>query len=280
MRPLDKRIVPAAFLRLKAVAEIRGQPFIHPRLAVAVGADHVVPPLVADFMGYEIVHKGPGKMRHAEDALVDHHQAGALIAVPAEVRLGDGELVVGIRTEPLAVRRNRLAGDADHLLRIVLVLRKGQHSNADGPRLAGVFLVAVAAQDGEITGRNGREVHLPPAVSEVPGGDHRRRTRELLVGRQRDADTEDAGLIEERLVPGDERRRLPAAVVVHRQHREPVGEEGHALPLPPAALVWRQFERIRNLDRDGFVFAHRFRQRHDQRRQILVVIVERQVRCS
>ena len=85
-------VVLAVLLVEQPVREVRRRPLVHERLGVAVRADQVVPPLVAGLVRDEVLDVAAGEVRHAEDPLVDHDQAGALVAVPAEVRLGDGEL--------------------------------------------------------------------------------------------------------------------------------------------------------------------------------------------
>ena len=65
----------------------------------------------------------------------------------------------------------------------------------------------------------------------------------------------DAGLVEERLVPGDERRRLPAGVVVIRQRRQPLVERGHAFQHAPAALLVRQLQGVVEFDGDRLARA-------------------------
>src|SRR5206468_12881948 len=63
--------------------------FVHPGFSVAIGADHVVPPLMANLVGHQIIDISVCGLGHVEDALVDHDQVAALVAVPAEVGLGD-----------------------------------------------------------------------------------------------------------------------------------------------------------------------------------------------
>src|SRR5437763_15099749 len=119
------------------MAGIGGQALVHTGLAVAVGADDVVPPLVAELMRDEVFDEAAGNMRRRENALINHDQSGALVAVPAEVGLDDGELGVRIRPKPAFVDRKRLAGPADHFARIMRVLGQSQTAYWLGSDLGG-----------------------------------------------------------------------------------------------------------------------------------------------
>ena len=157
----------------QALAEVGGEALVHERLGVAVDADDVVPPLVAGLVRDEVIDEAAGDLRQAENALVDHDQHAALVAVPAEKRLGHGEVVVRVRPEPLAVHGQGVAGDAERLLGVVFVLRQGQDVDADrvgdaDARLqdGGELVVLGAAQKGEVAHAVGADVQPAAAVVE------------------------------------------------------------------------------------------------------------------
>ena len=106
-------------------------------------------------------------MRHAEDALVDHDQAAALVAVPAEVRLDDGELRIGVGAEPAVVDGECLGDGFQSLLGVELVFGQGEDADAGAAGLAQVFLEAGAANQGEVAQANGRDG--VPAAGRCPG---------------------------------------------------------------------------------------------------------------
>ena len=84
--PIARRLILAAAVLAveQAMAEIGRQAFVHEGLGIAVGADGVVPPLMADFVRDEVVHVAFRQVRQIEDALVNHHHAAAFVAVPAK----------------------------------------------------------------------------------------------------------------------------------------------------------------------------------------------------
>src|SRR5262249_3159031 len=131
----------------QAMAEMDCHRLVHPRLAVAIGADEVVPPLVTRLVRDEVVNVGTGQVRHAEDALVDNDQRRTLVAVPAKKGLDDGELRIGIRTDPLAVVLDGRARRLDHASGMELVLRESETANAYGARLAAILLITGTAQE-------------------------------------------------------------------------------------------------------------------------------------
>ena len=90
------------------------------------------------------------------------------------------------------------------------------------------------------------------------------RAGEFLIGGQGDEGVVDAGLVEEGLVPGDERRRLPTLVVVVGRHGQPLRQKSDALPLPPAALLLRQAQGERQVEDDTLALADRAGQTHLQ----------------
>src|SRR5262249_15631299 len=159
---------------------------------------------------------------HSEDTRVDQDEAGAFVAVPAEVRFGDGELRIGVRPEPPNVRGQRFAGALDHEAGVVFVFGVGQTSYLNVAALSGELAVAGTTQNGEVTGQAGCEVDLPAAIAEVVFRQDRRCTGDVLVRCRRQTHGEQASLVEERLMPADVGRRLPAGVVVKCQHRQPV----------------------------------------------------------
>src|SRR5205823_9176091 len=94
-----------------------------------------------------------------------------------------------------------------------------------------------AAQEREITGTTGLKLDLLETPAHLGDSGHRSGAANLLIARQGDADAVNAGLVEPRLMPGNERHRLPAALIVNGEHGQPVAEGGHARPLAPAALL-------------------------------------------
>src|SRR4029079_9005458 len=64
--------------------------------------------------------------------------------------------------------------------------------------------------------------------------------------------------------PDDERRRLPAGLVVVGERRQPFVEEGDPFPVAPPALLVRQGHLVIDLDGDGFAGPDRPGQRHDE----------------
>src|SRR5206468_658864 len=115
-----------------------------------------------------------------------------------------------------AVCADGLTGDADHLARVVLVLGKGQHMNVYRRLLAfacdrvAELLVARAAEQSEVADAAGDDIYFLPAVRKLVLAGDRTGTAELLVGGQGHASMIDAGLVIERLMPGDEGRWMPA----------------------------------------------------------------------
>ena len=65
-------------------------------------------------------------------------------------------------------------------------------------------------------------------------------------------------------MPGDERRGVPAVVVIDRDHGMPVAEEGHALPLAPPSLFLRQVHGEVQVQDDCLILGHGHRQGNDQ----------------
>ena len=187
------------------------------------------------------------------------------------------------------------------LLGVVFVLRQGQDVDADRVRDAdarlqdgGELLVLGAAQEGEVAHAVGEDVEPSPAVVETAVIDDGAGAGDVLVGRHGDVDGVDAGLVEERLVPGDERRRLPelavggarlvlfagprvGRVAVEGEDRQPVAQEGDAAPLAPAALLLRQFHRDVEHDGDRLALADGPRQRHDEGGVGVALVAERHI---
>src|SRR5262249_4939266 len=132
-----------------------------------------------------------------------------------EIRLGDGEFGPGIGPEPQRVGVEGLAGDADHFLGVELVLGKGDDADANGGSagsglgLALEDAIACATDKGELADANRLEVETVPATGQLGGGAHLAGAGDFLVAGQDDGDVVDARLVEERLMPGDERSRLP-----------------------------------------------------------------------
>ena len=96
---------------------------------------------------------------------------------------------------------------------------------------------------------------ISPTVAKVLLTDDRAGAGQLFDGRQDNVGGVDARLVEERLVPRDERRRLPALIVVEGQHGEPLRQERDPFPLAPAPLPLRQSQRERQLDRHVLILV-------------------------
>ena len=148
------------------MGEVGRHRLVHPRLAVAVGADQVVPPLMTGFVGDEVLDVALADVRHAEDALVDHDQGAALVAVPAEIRFDDGEIGLRDRGRSAAVVRDDLGDRLEHEAGVMFVFGEGEavqaHRRQAGQRrgLGGEFDEAGAAQEGEVAHAVGGDVHL------------------------------------------------------------------------------------------------------------------------
>jgi hypothetical protein len=239
LRIVEQLVVLAHGAVGQAMAEVGRQPFVHPGLGVAVGADGVVPPLMRQLVLQEIGWILLGDVRHVEDAVVDHHEPAAFVAGPAEAAFDDRELRIRITPEPLVVDGQRFGRGLDEHLRIKGVLRRRQAADAYAVRLAGPFLEASARGQREVAHADRIELNLLPAVAEIGFLAHGTGRRELVIARQLHACGVDAGIVEERLMPRNERRRLPARVVVDRDDGEPLGERGDALPLAPATFFLR-----------------------------------------
>ena len=276
LRPLEQRAVLAVPLIEHLVREVNRRPFIHERFRVAVGADVVVPPLVAGLVRDEILDVIAAEVRHAEDAFVDHHEAGALIAVPAEVRFRDGELRVGERAEPVREHRYRVGHDLQHLGGVVLVLGECHHTQRQHPaigqlHLALEFLVARAAQEREVAAEERLGLDQLAAIGQLGFGLDRGRAGEHFVLRHVELRGEDAGFVEPRLRPRNERRRVPTGIVADREQGQRVGDERYAFPVTPAALLVRQVQAEADLDFDRFARREGLRQREAERGRVVVV---------
>src|SRR4029077_10281756 len=116
---------------------------------------------------------------------------------------------------------------------VVFVLGESQDSNFHRACLADEFLEARTAQESEIASRRHENIHLLQTATHIPLGLNASGASDLLIARQRDPRRINAGLIEERLMPGDVRSRLPTFVVIEGEHRQPVAEKGYVLPLTP-----------------------------------------------
>src|SRR5581483_11804448 len=118
---------------------------------------------------------------------------------------------------------------------------------------AAELLIPAGAEQGEVADADGRDAHLLEPAPDVALADDGARAGDLLVTRQGDAGGVGAGLVEERLVPGDERDGLPALLAVDGQDGQPVAEVGDALPLAPAAHLVREADG--HLEEDGDALA-------------------------
>src|SRR5262249_47220066 len=106
----------------------------------------------------------------------------------------------------------------------MLVMWKCQAVNLDRTELIGEIDETGAAHKSEIPCCRVEQQHLLQAVAQVLAAHDTAGAGELLIARQHHAGMIDPGLVEERLVPGNERRRLPAALIVKRQYRQPVAQ--------------------------------------------------------
>ena len=198
-------------------------------------------------MGDEVLDVAAREVRHAENTFVDHDEPGALVAVPAEVRLDDGELVVREVAEPLRKHRDRLANDLQNLVGVELVLRKGEAPELD--RLAvGKFdlgrelLEARRAKDREVAAHERLSLDPLAAIVELRLDLGWGRAREHFVLGKGDRRGENAGLVEPRLMPRNERHRPPAAVVTEGQEWQRVGQVHNAVPVAEPTLPVRRIE--------------------------------------
>ena len=107
--PDDQRGVAAVLVVEPDGGEAVDEPFVHEGFGVAVGADDVPPPLVAGFVGDEVVEVAATGRGQAEEAAVEQDEPRAFVAVPAEEGGGDLELVVVVGPEPLLVEGDDLA---------------------------------------------------------------------------------------------------------------------------------------------------------------------------
>ena len=244
MGPVDQRAV-AAVLRVEPQrGEAVDQALVHERLGIAVGADDVPPPLVACLVGDQVVDvalAGRGQPHHP---VVDQDQARAFVAVPAEERGGDLELGVEVRAEPLLVERDDLAGVVEGSLGIAVMLGEAVDPNHGSHRPA-----APRSGTGPSRPARSRAPGWPSIVSRChpfgPAwrcGDPSRRG-DHLAGGQVDDHRVVSRLLVPGLVPGDERRSLPAPVVVVGQDRIPVQKVGDPLVIPPPAPLVGQVDR-------------------------------------
>jgi hypothetical protein len=108
--------------------------------------------------------------------------------------------------------------------------------------LAGELLKTLTAYQGKIASVTRNELQPPSSIDKRVVARHRSRAGDMLIARQGQAHRKQAGLIEERLVPANVRRRLPARLVVIGQHRQPIGQESDPVPVAPAPILVWQFQ--------------------------------------
>ena len=236
-RIFEERVILGAGPIGEAMAEVGRQAFIHPGFRVAIGANDVVPPLMSELVLQEVGRIGLGDMGHVEHAVIDHHEGAALVARPAEATFHDGELLVRITSEPFVIDRQRLLGRFEECLGVKGMLRRRQAADLDAIRFADPFFEASAGDQGEIAHADRLEFEFLPAVVEYGLLLDHTRSRELLIAGQTDLDGVMPRLVVERLMPGYERRRLPAFVVQHRDDRQPLRQRRDPFPLAPASLL-------------------------------------------
>ena len=229
---------------------------------------------MAEFVGDEFVDELAGTVRHAEDAGIDHDQPAALVAVPAEIRLDDREIGIRVGTEPPFVDGEGLGHDATHLPGVKFVFGKRERMDTDVADLRRELLEAGARDNGKIAHARSLDVDCLPTAADVPLAHDGAAGGEFFAERQRDVGRVNPGLVEKRQVPRNERRRLPALIVVKGQDREPLYEERDSFPLPPTPLPLRQSHREGQLDGDLLVLMNLMRKIDLQSRRILGTVGE------
>ena len=189
-------------------------------------------------VGHEVLDVPDARLGEPHHPVVEQDQARALVAVPAEERGGDLELVVEVRAEPAFILGDDLAGILQRLLEVGPVLGEADDPDVDVARLPLEDLEPIRADHREVPGRAGHDRQdLPAGLGLRRLGDPPRRGDDLPLG-QVEPDRVEPRLLVPGLMPGDERRVLPASVVDVGEDRIPVQEVRDPLVLaPPAPLV-------------------------------------------
>ena len=129
---------------------MRDDALVHPRFPVPVGADGVVPPLVQDLVGDEVINVSAAHVRHLKYAVIDHDQRAAFVAIPGKEPFRNREVLVRIWPEPPGIGGDGFRRDPDHFLREERMLGQGQDAQRHAVDLADVLLEPVAGQQREI----------------------------------------------------------------------------------------------------------------------------------
>src|SRR5437660_9359442 len=124
----------------------------------------------------------------------------------------------------------------------MLVFRQSQTAHLHTACLAEKLLVPGAAQESKVARGDGSEVNLLKSIAKLFDCPNLRRASDLLIAGQGKAGSINAGFVEERLMPRNERRRLPTRFIIDRHDRQPGCQESHFFPLTPASLLLRQAE--------------------------------------
>src|SRR5262249_9451174 len=96
---------------------------------------------------------------------------------------------------------------------------QSQAANFDGTYFTADFLESWTTKKRKVPRGGYRYLHLLQVFADLMLGLNGSGASNLLIGRQGDHGMKAAGLIEERLMPGNIRRRLPAFVVIIGKHR-------------------------------------------------------------
>ncbi len=263
-RPDDQRRVAAVFHVEPARRDAVDEAFVHERFGIAIGADDVPPPLVGDFMGDEVVEIPFAGGRHVEYAVVDHDQAGAFVAVPAEERSHHFHFVVGKRPEPVFVQGQHFGHVIEGPAGVGVVLVLGEHTGGDMADLAFDDLKPVRADDGEIARGRAFDGELDVFVGLVDTVDDAACGGDDLIERQKQLHPIMSGFLMPGLMPGDERLLAPASVVFgNGKNGVPVDERGDAAMVAPAAPLRGEVENEIDFDGDRTTGRERLSQRHD-----------------
>ena len=102
------------------------------------------------------------------------------------------------------------------------MLGESEAVQANRAQLGRQLLIARTRRQREISDAPGFDLDELPAAPQIAFPDDGARAGELLARGQDDGGRVDARLVKEGLMPGDERSRLPSAIVVEGQHGEPL----------------------------------------------------------
>ena len=263
LRPDDQRGVPTVLGVEPEGGDAVDDSLVHERLGVAVGPDDVPEPLVAGLVRDQVVEVARPRRRQPHHPVVEQHQPRALVAVPAEERGRDLELVVVVGAEPALVEWQDLGGEAQDPLGVGPVLGERDHPDQRRADAALEDLEPVGADQREVARRARLDHHeLSARPRGSTPGDPPRRGHHLALGQVEPHHVMPRLLIPG-LMPGDERGPLPAALVVMRQDRIPVQQIRDPAMVPPPPPVIGQLKREVDLDDDRLPRRHRVTERDD-----------------